>query len=296
MSMKPEHTIHLMIIGAQKSGTTSMLRYLGEHPELNSHPANEFSFFYDDEEYAKGFEHAYQDYFDKKHPGKIIAKHAHLYSSEKALQRLKEHNPECKIIFLLREPVGRTYSSYLMERLYNRVDFEFDELKEMLTGRSQKKLENWQKEAIIDFGYYDKYLKTVYSLFPKEQVRIILFDDFSADPLPVCQLIFKWLQVEPEFMPRIRTRHNETTLPRSRFFSNLIKNFLVRKNPVKEGLRKIIPSKTRTSLGYKLRNANRSGKDLPQMSDEMKSFLKSHFREHNLHLQELSGLNMSRWL
>ncbi|MBC7862167.1 MAG: sulfotransferase domain-containing protein [Bacteroidia bacterium] len=290
--------IDLFIIGAQKAGTTSLKNYLGEHPEIVTHQSKEFSFFYDDTEYEAGIEKAYEHYFGTAEMAgkKIVCKHAHLYSSEKAIERLKQHNPECMIVFIMRNPVKRTLSSYLMEKLYDRVDFEFDELQHALNGSGELKLEDWQFEAIVEFGFYYNYLQLVYKHFAKEKVKLILFEEFSKHPLRFCTEIFSSFGINNEFQPRVRVVHNKTSQPKSKFFAGFLKRFLVEKNPVKEGIKRVMPSNTSARLGEKLRDANRSKKNNYEMSKEMKIFLENYFLLHNKSLAELTGINLDAWV
>jgi hypothetical protein len=290
--------IDLFIIGAQKAGTTSLKNYLGEHPEMITHHSKEFSFFYDDEEYREGYEKALTHYFGKQNLSgkKVVCKHAHLYSSEKGIQRLHQHNPGCQIVFIMRNPVKRTLSSYLMEKLYNRVHFQFEDLPKALDGSGQLQLEEWQFEAIIEFGLYHRYLEFIFKYFKKEQVRLILFEDFSNHPLLYCREIFRSFGINDEFQPRVRTIHNKTTLPKSRFYASFLKYFLVQKNPVKESLKRVMPASTSLKLGERLRDANRSNKNNRyEMGEEVKTFLENYFGPHNKKLQELTGLDFKSW-
>ncbi len=289
--------IDLMIIGAQKSGTTSLLRYLGEHPQIESHKANEFSYFYSDEEYESGWAKAEEYYFGKKNSDKnfVVAKHANLYSSAKAIERLYEQFPQCKLVLLLRNPVSRSYSSYLMEKMYDRVDYEFDELPELLEKKDGRQLESWQEEAFIGFSKYDEHLENVFRFFKKEQVKVILFEDFSSHPLSHCRNLFYWMGVENDFFPRVRTVHNETTMVRSRMMSRMIRNIMVDNSVLKSALKKILPNRTASQIGQKLREANRSGKSFPKMSPEMENYLNKLFHPHKQRLQDLTGLDLSAW-
>ena len=65
-----ERRISIAIVGAPKSATTSMLRYLGQHPELYDHPQAECDFFLNDDEFARGWSHAQERYYadDPVHP------------------------------------------------------------------------------------------------------------------------------------------------------------------------------------------------------------------------------------
>ncbi len=295
MDISPK--IDLFVIGAQKAGTTSLKNYLGEHPDILTHESKEFSFFYDDEEYGKGYNTAFKKYFGRSDSGgrKVVCKHAHLYSSEKAIQRLREHNPDCQLVLILRNPVSRTFSSYLMEKLYSRVNFEFEEMKHALDGSGKLKLEDWQFEALIQFGLYASYIEIIYKYFPKEQVRLILFEDFKKTPLKYCRQIFSGFKVNSEFQPRVRVVHNKTAIPRSQMLAAFIKVFLVEKNPVKEGIKRVMPANATSRLGERLRDVNRSEKANFKMSAEMTEFLQRYFEPHNQQLSRLTGLNLSSW-
>src|SRR6185295_13613127 len=116
--MTSDRKIDLMIVGAQKSGTTSLKNYLGQHPAIITHLQTEFSFFVEEKEYINGMESAFKIYFSDVVPygsRRIVAKSASMYLNEKSLQRLRRSNPDCQVVILLRNPVERAYSSYLME-------------------------------------------------------------------------------------------------------------------------------------------------------------------------------------
>ena len=111
--------VDLAIIGAQKAGTTSLKEYLSQHPSIQTHPQIEFSFFRDEELYLKGYAAAEKKYLTLNPNAtnkKTLIKNVGIYSSTDALERLYKHNPECKIIFIVRNPITRAYSSYNMER------------------------------------------------------------------------------------------------------------------------------------------------------------------------------------
>ncbi|HEU4716985.1 MAG TPA: hypothetical protein VFU15_04100, partial [Bacteroidia bacterium] len=101
--------IELMIVGAQKAGTTSLKFYLGEHPRIQSHLHKEFAYFTDISEYGDGMNAAWKKYFGKIDPEKhIVVKNAGIYANENGLKLLSRHNPDCRIAIVLRNPVDRT--------------------------------------------------------------------------------------------------------------------------------------------------------------------------------------------
>src|SRR5262245_11979337 len=107
--------IDAMIVGAQKSGTTSLLRYLSQHPMIEAHLPEEFSFFVRDAEYELGIESAFTRFFtgtDFSDPKVVVAKNAGMCYNEVALGRLKNHHPGVIVIMVIRNPVDRAWSSY----------------------------------------------------------------------------------------------------------------------------------------------------------------------------------------
>ena len=100
---KSVRKISLMIIGAQKAGTTSLKNYLGQHPSLETHPHKEFAFFFDPAQYENDFENARKKYFINKSVSvQLIEKSAGLYVKETGIVELKKHNPDCKLVLILR--------------------------------------------------------------------------------------------------------------------------------------------------------------------------------------------------
>lgn len=99
--------IDLMIVGAIKAGTTSLKNYLNEHPEILGHFQIDLTYFTNDSEYEAGYEKAFKKYFTEggiTKTRRVIAKDASVHQYEKTIKRLYEHNPECYIVFIIRNP------------------------------------------------------------------------------------------------------------------------------------------------------------------------------------------------
>jgi hypothetical protein len=285
--------ISLMIIGAQKAGTTSMKNYLGQHPLLETHPHKEFSYFFDADDFAKGYEHAYKKYFTPGGPEiKLVAKNAGLYTSEEGIKRLKQHNPGCKLIFILRNPVDRSYSSYLMERNYGAVNGTFDNIEKLIRHPDES---NWQYNFFIEMGLYCKYLSMIYRYFPKEQVKLIRYEDFNKSAGDVCQSVFQWMNIDASFLPDTHTRFNVTHVNRSPFYGKFIVQLLSNHNPVKRLARNFMPGKMDYKVGEMLRNLNKTTKTYAAISPKMIEALSGFYAPHNEKLSELTGMDFSDW-
>ena len=104
--------VNLMIIGSQKSGTTSLYEYMKQHPNIYFSEVKEVTYFTDDLSYKKG-ELYFHSYFKKYVNEKIIASSdVHILPSKEAPIRIKKYNRNMKFIIVLREPVSRAYSAY----------------------------------------------------------------------------------------------------------------------------------------------------------------------------------------
>ncbi len=282
-----------MIVGAQKAGTTSFKNYLGQHPALTTHYQKEFAYFVDDSEFQSGYPEALSKYFPKYDQNSIlIAKSAGLYIHEPGLKRLKEHNPDCKLVFILRNPVERTYSSYLMEKNYGAIREPVDVIDKII---QKKDSTDWRYEFFIGMSLYAHHLEIVYRYFPKEQVRLIRFEDLISTPANYCKNIFEWMGLDSDFVPDTTVRHNETTVTRSQTYGKILLRVLSNKNPLKSVMRHILPGQMDYRVGEAMRRINRTEKKYDPIPEKTLLKLLHFFEAHNNKLSQMTGLDFSSW-
>lgn len=281
-----------MIVGAQKSYTTSLKMYLGEHPGIITHPQQEMAYFTDDKEYTGGFDRALSHYFkglNQKGGKKLIAKNAILYTYEEGIKRLRDHNPDCKILLSLRNPVDRAYSAYLMEYNYADMGFPFEKIMDVAAKADTT---YWPYNLFIDAGNYAKYLKMIYTYFPREQVKVVLCDEIKEDPIKACHEIFTWLGVDNTFIPEIKV-HNPTVKAGPKVYARFAVR-LLRKSPF---LRKvagmIIPSHYNYKVGDFVRNLNKTKRKYEPMNPATRAELLGYYSLSNKELEEMIGKNVS---
>lgn len=285
--------ISLMIVGAQKAGTTSLKNYLGQHPKLQTHPHKELSYFFDAAEYEKGFENALRKYYDVKEGSNLlVAKNAGLYVSEQGIIRLKEHNPDCKLVLILRNPIERSYSSYLMEKNYGAINGTFESIAAVVQKGDRT---DWRYEFFIGMSLYYQHLAMIYKHFPHEQVKLIRYENFETATDRVCSEIFEWLNVDPGFLPDTKTRYNVTHVNRSPSYGRLVVQLLRNQNPVKKILRSVMPGKMDYKVGELLRNINKTNKLYEKIPESMEILLRDFYKSHNEKLSELTGMDFSDW-
>jgi hypothetical protein len=291
-SKGPQQKISLMIIGAQKAGTTSLKNYLGQHPSLQTHPHKELSYFFDRSEYSKGFEQAVRKYYDHPEKKLLIAKNAGLYVSEPGILRLKEHNPHCKLVMILRNPIERTYSSYLMEKNYGAINGTFESIETVLRNGHTG---DWRYEFFIGMSLYHLHLSKLYKHFPHDQVKLIRYEDFESKTNIICEEIFEWLSVDPTFLPDTSVRYNVTHINRSPSYGRFVVQLLRNQNPVKKIIQSVMPGKMDYKVGELLRNINKTNKVYGPISQNMSELLNEFYTPHNKKLSELTGIDFSAW-
>ena len=286
-----------MIVGAQKSGTTSLKNYLGQHPSIITHLQTEFSFFVEEKEYNNGMESAFKNYFSDVMPyglRRIVAKSATLYSDEKSLQRLKASNPDCQLVLLLRNPIDRAYSSYLMEVNAGWFDQPWSDIR-----TSVQKFKQGEKDQMfrlfIEMGLYAEHLEKIYRCFPKEQVLILSFNDLKTSPGEVCQTIFRSIGLNDSFTPETSKRFNPTKRPHAKHLSKLVTWLRFNHNPIKRAVKFILPRATFTQLGHWINESISKPHQPESMDPGLQRLLSDFFEPYNAELEKMTGMNFQRW-
>ena len=268
--------LDLVIVGVQKAGTTSLHQYLKSHPDVIGHFMTEFTFFTDSRIYETGFEAAFRKSYHGKKSKRIIAKNVTIIQNEDSLNKLRRHNPDVKIVLILREPVSRAYSSYNMAIKDGWIDDNFEELQEIIYN---KDINHIKYRHFIKTGEYDLSLKLILKYFSKENLRIYLFEDLIKFPQLICNDIFKWMDIDKHTISV--EIHNKTVKPKSRIVSKLINALRNQNSVMNKVIRMILPYKHYSKIGEMIIGLNRSGKRYEPIKDDIKEVLKDYYKESN---------------
>ena len=197
---------NFFILGAGKSGSTSLYWHLKKHPDIFLTRIKEPTFF------SEGFQVIknpirYFELFDAVSTESIIGEASHVYLTSPSTARvLKGLFPDAKFLVILRNPVDRAYSLYNhMKRHGFEYIHTFEKALEAEEMRftSKRFLENcpqyFYNYLYFRSGLYGEQLKNYFSVFPKkEQFCIIQFEQFITDPLNHFNRIYQFLGVDPE--------------------------------------------------------------------------------------------------
>jgi len=200
---------NFIVIGAMKAATTSLYTYLKQHPQIFMTKVKELMFFsnFQQENNYKilgkkrkqlNTLEAYLAMFNDVENEKAVgeASPSYIYN-QKAPKLIKEHLPNAKIIAILRQPTDRAYSNYLHAKRADRENAtSFQEAIELENERIK---ENWSPlYHYIEKGYYSVQLKRYYQLFPKENIRVYVFEDIVKNTKETLKDIFKFLGVDED--------------------------------------------------------------------------------------------------
>jgi len=286
--------IDVMIIGAQKAGTTYLKNILSRHPEISTHIQTEFSYFRDDKEYEKDYITVYRKSFRKNRlKAKIVlAKNAGIYDSRKALERLRQHNPECKIILIMREPVSRAVSSFNMELFNGWLHRDFEELKTIIENN---KHDDVLYQLFINLGLYINHIKVLKEYFPENNIKYFLFEDLQKNPHQLFNETCEWLNIDSQISPQLKTERNASRKARSQFYATVLNKLRKKNNPFKKAAKTVLPYTIFTRIGNFLIKSNKSNKLPEPVSKDMKLFLYQYFKPFNNKLQKETGINLDLW-
>jgi hypothetical protein len=306
---------NFLIVGAQRSGTTSLYHYLKQHPKVfmpslkeprffafsifkNINPSDPYSeplrknSIFTFEEYIKLFE----DVKKEKAVGEASAEY--LYYYDIVISQIKKFLGDIKIIIILRNPVDRAFSAYtlmLRDQLFQVVSFEKAQVlsfEKYLELEDQRRNENWAPINFLqDLGFYYKQVKAYRENF--NEVIVVLYDDLTKDALGLVKDIYDFLEVEVSFVPNVSTRHYVSGVPRSRAFHDLVMKPNVIRNMVRPVVRIMLPKEKRAKLLKDLRVKNLVK---PEMKPETREYLKTVYRKDILKLQDLINRDLSHWL
>ena len=285
--------VDVAIVGAQKAGTTSLKEYLAQHPSIHTHPQIEFSYFRDDDLYNRGYVAAEKEFLTVNNgsPSSItLIKNVGIYSSEIAVQRLYEHNPNCHIVFLVRNPVLRAFSSFSMEKFNGWYKEDFEKVKQVI---EEENYSDVSFRLFIGHGLYVNHLKLLYRFFKKEQIKIVEYESFVHDRAAVCKSILKWIGLDENFEFNVNKVFNETKKSNSAIISSILIQLRSNKNPLKKTTKFILPYSWFTKLGGYLISLNKSKKRSKPMSQDMNDYLKAYFAHYNQEFDRLAGTNFS---
>lgn len=266
---------NFFLIGCQKTASTWIYKSLEEHPEVNVSDKDAIHYFTIN--YYRG-----DDWYEKKFTNKPSAKVTidttpSYYRDLLAPQRIKNYNPNAKLIISLRNPIDRAFSHYWHEKKKGTIKHNFEDAL-LYSGHGNYDLfNNW-----IESGYYHKWISNFLNHFDRSQILFLKYEDLKIDAKAFYKKICDFMEVDASFEP--------TTLTKS---------------VNKAGKPAVILKKENTSFVSRLKNKllNKNELNVPVIlneyemgiKQEVREILSKIYKEENEKLATLTKLDLSDW-
>lgn len=219
----------VLIIGAQRSGTSSLYKYLGHHPQVIPALRKEVEYF--STSFTRG-ESWYRAHFPLKARARALERimGRPILSFEatpdylldpRAADRAAEMLPEARIIALFRNPTDRAFSHYLHSRRLGHEPLPFDEAldreDERLEGEFQRLMHDdgyparaLRRYSYVTRGLYADQISRWCDAYPLEKILVLRFEDLVASPAAILRRIEAFLGIaewEPNRFPNYSYGH-----------------------------------------------------------------------------------------
>jgi hypothetical protein len=280
-----------IVIGVAKGGTTSIYRYLDQHPDVFMCPDKGPNFFgYEDARnwqwHEEGeppllrhfkvatleeYEALFAGVADERAVGEVSPQY---FRCPTAARRIQEVIPDVKLVASLRNPADRAFSGFLMR---TRRGETVDDAHVELTAESSH----------VKEGFYYTRMKRFYDAFDREQIKIYLFDEFRKDPAEVVRDLLGFLGVDTGFVPDTTVKHNPANVPRSALLNRVLYQPRVIRT-----VKAVLPARLeRTAKRLRQRNLSPA----PSFPADLRAQLLDLYRDDILRLEELVERDLSGW-
>jgi hypothetical protein len=194
---------NFLIIGAARSGTTSLYAALQQHRDvyLPRSKRPEPHFFLKEDEFQKGLSYYEQRYFSEWDGQNAVgeASTSYLYGP-RVPARVAAALPDVRLLCLLRNPIERAYSGYWHSVKSGLEQLSFDDAiarepdrKAELAGTALGEIAPF---AYIERGLYFEQLQRWYAEFDRSRVLVLVFDDLIADPATALDSVARFLNID----------------------------------------------------------------------------------------------------
>jgi hypothetical protein len=275
---------NFFFVGAPRSGSTSLYYYLKQIPEIYMCPGKEPHYFHsskfrdmygetirDEKKYLELF----QGVENEVAVGEATASYLEDPESPALIHQVVPH---AKIIMILRDPIERAFSHYLVDVRLKLFKLSFHDIIRMDFDSLKK---NPYMQEILEAGFYSQQVIRYLQFFGTDKVKILIFEEFIRDPKGKVEEILRFLDVNHNFHDFKVDAHNEFAVDRVPFAQDVINNMIIRKIA-----HCLMPASARLYVAEKIL-AKKIPK--PKMAEEDRIFLQNLYRDDVQKLGDILG-------
>ena len=309
---------NFFLVGAGRSGTTSLYHHLDQHPEIFMSPLKEtFYFAYEMrvdrlatelQPQAKQVAESTRKYLDgplreKRFAGIVTdwEDYCRLFAgvrreraigeatpwylwSKTAAARIAKCVPNAKILIILRNPIDRAFSQHLQNVHSGDMRLSFQQHVEAALAHQGDEMIS-VLSPFLEFGLYTEQVQRYMDQFPEAQIGLWLYEDTLSPKF--LREVFEFLGVDGGFVPDTRARHNQQQIPKIAGLS-----VMDRRRSLGKVLRRAIPPRIRSLMRKLIYRTSGS----VQMTEVERQLLVEYYLQDILRLETLVQRDLSAWL
>jgi hypothetical protein len=310
---------NFFLVGAPKTGTTSLCHYLKQHPEIYLSPVKEPCFFAAEmraENFVREFadsvrasSRALRKYMDGPmsgpNPGGIVtewneylklfkkvgaetaigeASVCYLWSPT-AAGNISAQIPDAKIVVILRDPVERAFSQYLQYAVSGLLTRSFRQHVELCLRNTAPTF--GPLRPFLEYGLYYEQVKRYLDLFALAHVRIYLYEEAWRSPAQLLKDLFGFLGVDSCVDVDTSARDLQRRAPKA-----MAMNYLLKRSGLVPGIKRLLP----VSLGRHLRAALYKQKPSLHLDPKDRQLTQEYYRADIQKLSTLLDRDLTAWL
>lgn len=276
--MKP----NFLIIGAARSGTTSLFKYLENHPDIFMSEIKEINFFSNERYWQKGLDW-YEKHFARA-TQKCIGEASTSYTCypfrSQTPERIFKYLPDVKLIYLIRDPIDRFLSHYLHRVSRGSESREINDI-----------IDNYQDDFLLTQGKYFLQLEQYLKHFPIDRIYLLSIENLKNDPEGTVKSIYKFLDIDTSISGLQSYSHHNANIKITRknlLGKSILKFYLknIEQAPYPYRIKKLF-----------LKAAEIGAVEIKQQNLDEKQLiaLKTYFKDDIKQLKQLSSLNLGEW-
>lgn len=273
--------VDFVIVGAQKSGTTSLASQLALHPQVAFSRTKEPGYFNEQTEWRAGLGE-YHNLFSPE-AGQLLGEASTMYTfypeSLDTHKRLHAYNPEMKIIYIMRHPVNRIVSHYA----HNLVRGIEKNLPEVAVARDAR---------YVNRSRYAAQIEPYIELFDRDQVLLLCFEDYIADNYGTLQQIAGFLEISEDGFASADTVEQHETIGRPYLKYQSVEK--VAGSDAFQLIRKLVPASIRQPIRHRFFSNKLESK--PEFSAELRNALWRLVEDDVDEIEILLGRPIGAWI
>lgn len=311
---------NFFVVGTVKGGTTALHSSLSQHPSIFMSPIKETNYFsrkdINEDWFSRDYAHDVNidlpkflkgDMTETIHIAHITNEQDYLQlfknvKNEEAIgeisnsyllypnapKEIKAFDANAKIIMILRNPIERAFSQYVMNlRLGKTLKNNF--LEEIIQDDKKEKKGWGANHQYLFIGNYFEQVKRYYEEFPLENVKILFYEEYKKNGVQTIKEIFSFLSVDSDFLIDTTKKLNEAGVPK---FKRM--NYIINQMGIISWAKRKLPRSLREPF-KKLMYSNKK-ENIPRITQEEKEWLINYYKKDVENLSQLIKKDLSSWL